>query len=432
MLSIKKLCAGIGIGLASCGAARAAVIFNGFGQIIVGTTLDNSRPMNVRTPAYAYSADPSFLSESLFALQTTATLSDTLSAVAQIVASGVPGEKDTSGSVTPGNFQPEFSWAYLHGELDNQWSVNLGRQRLPLYRYSGYLQVGVAYPWIRPPSSVYSTPINNFDGVLLNGDFSPGDWFLHPQFFYGGFNGNALISATPVSIKLNNLGGAVIEATYANWLTLRAEFGGGQLTFHTALPDQIIDDCLNATACATLPAPYNTLNIFTPLPAAADVLRSDNKWITYTSAAFELNRYNFVLIGEINEQRIIGGSYLANYRNYYIGAGYQFGRLLPMLTYSRGRAKNSDPNSLNIVTADITAGNPFGASDPRILVVQGLFAQISTIDDYYEFSLRYDLTATVALKLDYTYYASPADPAIFTAQGFQHAQIVSGGVAFSF
>jgi hypothetical protein len=46
--------------------------------------------------------------------------------------------------------------------------------------------------------------------------------------------------------------------------------------------------------------------------------------------------------------------------------------------------------------------------------------------------VRYDLTAAIAPKLDYTYYASPVDPAVSPGRGFRHAQLISSGVAFSF
>src|SRR5262249_49468798 len=119
---------GLGLGLAGMPSARADVQFNGFGQVVVGSTLDNkltgTDPQNPNTyvtfPTISdYKADPSFKPESLFALQARATLSDRLSATAQILASGANND----------DFTPKFAWAYASYQISDEWAVKAGRQR---------------------------------------------------------------------------------------------------------------------------------------------------------------------------------------------------------------------------------------------------------------------------------------------------------------
>ena len=46
-----------------------------------------------------------------------------------------------------------------------EWSAKAGRQRLPRFRYSDFLEVGHAYPWLRPPHAVYTATFSNDDGL---------------------------------------------------------------------------------------------------------------------------------------------------------------------------------------------------------------------------------------------------------------------------
>ncbi|MDN3610012.1 porin [Vibrio ostreicida] len=90
---------------------------------------------------------------SVVGLQGSSDLSDGLSATVQLVARG----KD--------DFDPEFEWAYVKYQYNDNLDIKFGRLRAPFYYYSEYLDVSYAYNWISPPIEVYASNVTNYDGI---------------------------------------------------------------------------------------------------------------------------------------------------------------------------------------------------------------------------------------------------------------------------
>ncbi len=365
-------CIGMGVGLIGPTAAHADVHFNGFGQVVVGSALDNNRPMPLGTYLGEYAADPNFRTESLFALQAQASLSESISATAQILADGATTSNPAPGQFTNDEFQPKFSWAYATWTINDNFSLKGGRQRLPLYHYSDYLQVGEAYPWIRPPVSVYSAPVSNYDGISLNGNFSFGDWFLQPQVYYGNFNGNIYYQELNANLTLDNLMGAVIDASYSDWFEFRASYhmakmsatydqvttlqsgitaltgsaGNGALIAGMQEADQALV-AAGAPAVFEDPNPLNDSNPVADLTAANQYYNQylDNTYlshqtITFSSAGISINKYNFIFDGEYVFQH--SPAYILDTVAYYLSLGYHYKAFTPYITYGRDRSKIGD------------------------------------------------------------------------------------------
>ena len=64
-------------------------------------------------------------------------LGEGLSVTGQIVARGV------------NDFDANFEWAYISYEINDNWTVQAGKKRLPLFYYSDFFDVGYAYVWMR-------------------------------------------------------------------------------------------------------------------------------------------------------------------------------------------------------------------------------------------------------------------------------------------
>jgi hypothetical protein len=526
-------CIGVGVGLVGPTAARADVQFNGFGQVVVGSALGNNQSFPTRTTLYAYSADPSFENESLFGLQAQAPLSDSLSATAQIVASGAPndltppnalyncGAMGTSQcALSHEDFTPKFTWAYVNWTINDNLSLKAGRQRLPLYHYSDYLQVGEAYPWIRPPVSVYSSPVSNYDGVSLQGQFSAGNWFVQPQIYYGAFDGTIFTSAASFGFKLQNLTGAVFEANYADWFDFRVSYAFAWMGIHGPTVDQLTQEQAQVADAMTSQLSLAALGVdgilsnpgiqgalgaagYTPQQIAgwmagmqgfntagaaygaiAQDSVIDHQFISYSSAGIEINKYNFVFDGEYIYQKSPG--WVNSLASYYVSLGYHIGHFTPVLTYGRTDSRPGDkatdarlrsnanqayladttstaaygaacaaiktattqtcsqfnaqlPNSMDNLTPAGTVVNPLtGQTGAALLYMENqILANYSNaIDDYYEFGIRYDVSRNAALKLDYTYYASPLSQTgptgFYPYQGASHAQLLSAAFVFTF
>jgi hypothetical protein len=83
----------------------------------------------------------------------------------------------------------------------------------------------------------------------------------------------------------------------------------------------------------------------------------------------------------------------------YISLGYHFGKLLPLATFGHRNEWIRANKMQSAAAAD-------GISLSSIISQFASGPSLRLKDYFYEFGLRYDLTPTVALKLDYTFYQS--------------------------
>jgi hypothetical protein len=65
------------------------------------------------------------------------------------------------------NGTPDLTWAYVGYKFAPNWEVQLGRKHIPLYYYSHFQVIGVAYPWVGPPSELYGWDAANYNGASL-------------------------------------------------------------------------------------------------------------------------------------------------------------------------------------------------------------------------------------------------------------------------
>ncbi len=206
-------------------AQAADIRFNGFASVVAGMTTSEGTAI-VRDPANpavitgttdaeftadnpsggVYDDDISFKPDTIFGLQVSADLGSGLSVTGQFTGAG--GE----------DFDANVAWAYISYELNDSWTLVAGRQRLPFFFYSDFLDVGYAYHWMRPPVET-QVAVDTLDGVQFRYEGSAGSWDTRVQ-LYGGVSDNE--SATlGDEVNLENAVGAVFYASN-DWLQLRA------------------------------------------------------------------------------------------------------------------------------------------------------------------------------------------------------------------
>lgn len=202
-------------------ATQAADIrFNGFASVIAGKTLsegttrdrftgietDNTYTADNPTGGI-YDDDISFKPDSVFGLQITADLGNNLTVVGQLTGHG--GE----------DYDAEFAWAYISYDLNENWNLQAGRQRLPLFFYSDFLDVGYAYHWIRVPQELPATFNDTFEGLKIAYSTSTGNW----DWRFDAYGGATDVDASFGDIEVNDIYGGVIK-TSNDWLQLRATY----------------------------------------------------------------------------------------------------------------------------------------------------------------------------------------------------------------
>ena len=114
------------------------------------------------------------------------------------------------------DWDPEVEWAYLNYHLTDQTSLRVGKQRLPLFYYSEYMDARYALPWVRPNQEVYQViPTANYDGGEILFEAMVGDYQMVSQFFVGESDFDGLIDNG--TSKLSNMLGATITLEEENF-----------------------------------------------------------------------------------------------------------------------------------------------------------------------------------------------------------------------
>lgn len=135
---------------------QAEVKINGFASIVTGIAIEDETESDTSNGDSAYNERTvDNLQESKVALQWAGDLGEGMRFVGQTMARG--------NSAT--GFQLNYDWAYFDFNVGDSAKLKVGRLRIPFYKYSDYLDVGYAYHWITPPTSMYSLSFSNMDGV---------------------------------------------------------------------------------------------------------------------------------------------------------------------------------------------------------------------------------------------------------------------------
>ena len=117
--------------------------------------------------------DLTFETDTRFGLQISSEVSENMKVVAQLLGRG-----------TNSNFDAIVEWAYADWEFTDWLSLRAGKIKQPVYLVNDYVEVGFAYPWIRPPVEVYylNNPLNTVNGaeLLLAFPVGPGTLSFQP------------------------------------------------------------------------------------------------------------------------------------------------------------------------------------------------------------------------------------------------------------
>ncbi|WP_019677386.1 hypothetical protein [Arsukibacterium perlucidum] len=153
---------------------------SGYGSIVGGKVvsgdLDPSGEIEFQVDFYDYAyyvEDWAWDKESLVALQMVASINNRLDATIQLVAKAAD------------EWSPDIDWFYLTYKLNDSSKIMAGRRMLPMYYFSEYMEVGFAYPWIRPPANLYWWEITQFNGLTYLYNFELGNWNLDFSAFMG-------------------------------------------------------------------------------------------------------------------------------------------------------------------------------------------------------------------------------------------------------
>ena len=249
----------------------------------------------------------------------------------------------------------ELQWLYGSIRFNDKLTLQVGRKRLPLFYYSEIQDVGQAYPWVHLPPQLYGWEIVNYNGANLYYEDQWGDWSSGMNFFAG--------SETVKDNGYWKIYNGKNSRTDSHWSNIAgAYFSLNRDWFETRLL-YIQSDIQNTIPPALVFGNKTGQNIY-GISFNADY----EQWVARSEFLY------------INRKESYGGDHAQLY-----GLGYRFGKLLPMLTYANYRQS--------------------------ILADQTLAEAHSTTS----LLLRYSLTPSSDIKLQYDHWRNHAQSPFFTA-----------------
>lgn len=309
--------------------------------------------------------DMTFEKDTRFGLQISSDVSENMSVVAQILGRG-----------DQGNFNAIIEWAYIDYEFHETTSVHVGKIKQPMYLVNDYVEVGYAYPWIRPPSEVYyiNNPINSVNGIelLLQFPVGPGTLSFQP---YIGSNRDDIPNAQGAYFEAENIYG--IDVKYA---------GRGYSVHASGFKCDV-----KTQGGFIIPASNNILG------ENLQVNLNGNGVCNVMATGFNLDMANIVVYAEWTKRTTTEelSRPFGDTEGYYATFGYRFGKWMPHLTYAAIDGKASIfglPDNGAVTGATLTGKLPGGASSLNFP---------APIQTSITAGLRYEVNDSAALKIEY-------------------------------
>ena len=277
------------------------------------------------------------------------------------------------------NGKVDLEWLYASYKLNDNFTVNAGRKRIPLFYYSDTQDVGVALPWTHLPPGLYGWEAVNYNGADLTYQTQFKDWSASGNVYAGSehikdsqywrVNSNGRLSQTEV--KWDNIVGGNLSLS-KDWFETRLSYlqSNTQQNFTNNL---LWDSGTQTYLPPTTVSPY------------ADAKQRIYGWATNVDYNNWLARTEFIKIAHpglgFNEYAQI------------VAAGYHYGKWQPMITWGQYKWGTYD-------------------SSPSWALPD---AQQATT----ALTLRYDLTTSSDLKLQYDSVHETGEPL------FGNARLVS-------
>jgi hypothetical protein len=312
-IAVAVVAAALASGTACAQQAYPDVTFSGFGTLgAVRTDSDAGRyATSVLQPGGARDSWD-VRTDSLIAGQVNARFTPQLSFVGQAVANR-NAEDD---------FMPHAEWAFLRYAVTPELALRGGALAVPVFMLSDSRLVGLSFPWVRPPTALYSqAPITNFRGVDLTWQRSVGDATFTVQPYLGKAPTKVPSSTGgPVVLAhLDRMAGISASAELHAW-TVRAGYFRSRFTYHSGTTDAL----------------FAGLAQVAPLvPAAGDLasqLSAVDKNLSFASVGIAYDGPRAFFQAEYGRRK--ADFFLANTNAWYASFGYRFGNIMPHVTVS--------------------------------------------------------------------------------------------------
>jgi len=327
-------------------------------------------------------------------IQMTFEVSEDIDATVQLVSRGTE------------DYNVDAEWAYLSYEVVDDLTLRVGRSRIPYYLLSEYLDVGYAYPWVRPPLEMYNIPLSSTDGISALYDFNVADINFTLQAYAGSTAGESdLLEA---DFSLNNQWGTALFAEWKDF-TFRVGYNTGSLDVENL--DEGGSGASLVAGTSGVIALGNTIGVADPI--SETVLT--NARTQYMSAAGMYDNGKLLVMAEISNLRVEDLAQPAGDGGY-VTVGYRFGKWMPHLTYAKFYTDSYHDEKIDDIT-DYAAEVAEQAYVITANGIQDLSSEIASVLEFrggmqplvqqqqsYTLGLTYDLSPRVKAKIEVAHY----------------------------
>lgn len=244
--------------------------------------------------------------DSRLGLQFSAQVSPRIEATAQLLARG---RGDNNGIIA--------DWAFVSIKAAESAKVRAGKLKLSTFLASDYIEVGYAYPWIRPPQEVYAlNPITTQVGV---------DALYTPKL------GGAKLMIQPFAGS--NRGTTTISPALADYLATQPA------PFNTIVAGDMLDFSVPAMYGVNMSLSGRAVSFrlgFLQARVDQQEFSIEDKRANFASAGFTVDWRNLVVYGEYADRDVVEeleGAF-PDQQAGYLTVGYRMGKYLPHLTYA--------------------------------------------------------------------------------------------------
>ena len=337
-----------------------ALQLSGFARVVLGH-LDETHATYL-----GYDDGLSLSQQSLIGLQADYQIFDQLSVTGQFI--GHSGDERGSG----------VEWLYLTYEPTRSTQIKIGKQRTPFFNYSDSIDVGFAYPWITLPHQVYNSVFfSNFDGVLVNYQWSGKKVGFDIEGYWGSFDDVIYTAGVQVTANINDLRGLITKLTYDSW-TFRA-------SVHTT------EAFIGLTGLKEFGRILNEFG-FTK---TADSLSPDGQ-IEFYQVGASYENVDYFFRSEVTQNHTQSPA-LPDVNSFFVAAGYNYSSFVSYVSFAKSNSTHVAP--INEI--------PIGI-DPQLdalaLGYQTIFEELP-FDSSQSITLgtRWDIKANLALKAEVTW-----------------------------
>lgn len=268
------------------------------------------------------------------------------------------------------NGSADLEWLYGSYKLNDKITLQAGRQRLPMFYYSDAQDIGIALPWTHLPTWLYGWQAVNYNGEKIRYQDQFGNWSAIANLLAGD-------ERRKDSGYWKVFGNGRQSVTEVNWTNIV----GGDLTLSKDwLETRVVYIQSNTQDNNTNAAWDYTLLAYGPPAGAGPVAKQQIYGLTLKADYRNWQLYNEFI--HINHPGLTYKDFAQN-----VAVGYRYGKWLPMATWGHYRG--------TVVTDGILPGAPASTANSQ---------QTITL------SLRYDLTTSSDLKLQYDDTSDHSEP----------------------